>query len=117
MSGMLEISEKVAWMPAGWVFDGVVELIAAELKPENPSLAAALLQARTDATGYCDIRTLDTTQFRSLLEAVEHTYVRLLEEKTSAFRRTKFHAGFIKQFQELKALLSMDARVVAASKA
>ena len=117
MSGMLDISDKVAWMPAGWVFDGVLELIAAELKTENPSLAAALLQARTEATGYCDIRTLDATQFRSLLEAVERTYARLLEEKTIAFHNTKFRAGFINQFQELKALLSRDARVVAASKA
>ena len=56
-------------------------------------------------------------QFRSLLEAVERTYARLLEDKTSAFHSAKFRAGFINQIQVLKALLSMDARGVAASKA
>ena len=110
MSGMLDISEKVAWVPAGWVFDGVLELVAAALKADDPSLAAALLKARTATTGYCDIRPLDVARFRALLQAVERAYAQLLDEDTSIFQDSRFRAGFLKQFQELKALLQADAR-------
>ena len=47
MAGTLEVTEELCWMPAGWVFDTVLEYLAAELYSQEPALAARLL-----ATGY-----------------------------------------------------------------
>ena len=46
MAGTLEVTEELCWMPAGWVFDTVLERMAAEIHPQEPALAARLLAAR-----------------------------------------------------------------------
>ena len=57
MAGTLEVTDELCWMPAGWVFDAVLEHIAAELHTQDPELAAQLLDARTAANGgYLDLR-------------------------------------------------------------
>ena len=49
MARTLEVTEELCWMPAGWVFDTVLERMAAEIDPQEPALAARLLAARTKA--------------------------------------------------------------------
>jgi hypothetical protein len=50
MAGTLEVTEELCWMPAGWVFNTVLERMAAVLHPQEPTQAAQLLAARTEAT-------------------------------------------------------------------
>ena len=45
MAGTLEVTEELCWMPAGWVFDTVLERMAAELHSQKPALAAAARRA------------------------------------------------------------------------
>ncbi len=47
MAGTLEVTEELCWMPAGWVFDTVLERMAAMLHTQEPALAARLRAART----------------------------------------------------------------------
>jgi ribosomal protein S12 methylthiotransferase accessory factor YcaO len=52
-AGTLEVIEELCWMPAGWVFDTVLERMAVVLHPQEPALAERLLAARTEAnSGY-----------------------------------------------------------------
>lgn len=111
MSGTIDIRDDKAWMPAGWVFDNVLELAASELQSEDPSLSMNLLEARTDiGSGYLDLRTLNGERFRLLIRAVERVYDYLIKEGRGAFHEPSFYAGFIKHLGELKALLEDDVR-------
>jgi len=42
MAGTLEISDDLCWMPAGWVYDNVLERIAFTLKDKDAALASAV---------------------------------------------------------------------------
>src|SRR5436189_2876300 len=105
MSGTLIVRDNAVWMPAGWVFDNVLELVASELQAENSSLSKALLDARTDVRGgYLDLRMLDANQFRSLVRAAGRAYERVIEEGAKAFYDPSFYEGFVKRFDDLKEL-------------
>ena len=43
MAGTLQIRDEATWMPAGWIFDGVLQIVADKLKTEEASLARTLL--------------------------------------------------------------------------
>lgn len=105
MSGTLYINDEAVWMPAGWVFDGVLELIAAELEQQDVALAAALRAARTETGGFCDLRGLDAGQSHLVAQAAARAYDRLVAEGPAAFRDPTFYQGFIARFGELNALL------------
>jgi hypothetical protein len=111
MSGTIVIRDDADWMPAGWVFNNVLELVASELRNKNLSLSMAFLDARTDVSvGYLDLRTLEAEEFRSLMQAVERAYNRIVEGGASTFQNPSFYEGFIKHFADLKALLEADVR-------
>ena len=105
MSGTLYINEEAVWMPAGWVFDRVLELVAAELEQQDVALAAFLRAARTEAGGFCDLRGLDAEQSRVIAQAAARAYDRLVAEGPTAFRDPTFYQGFIARFGELNELL------------
>jgi hypothetical protein len=113
MAGTLDINDSAVWMPAGWVFDGVMELVASELQKEDPSLAAALLAARTQTDGYGDLRPLNPSRFRSLLRAAEIAFKRHEEQGPSAFHEPSFYSGFNKNFNQFIRLLRSDPRASA----
>ena len=81
MAGTLEVTEELCWMPAGWVFDTVLERMAAVLHPQEPALAARLLAARTEANGgYLDLRDIDLETLVLLLHAADSAYGRIKRE-------------------------------------
>ena len=110
MSGTLEINEKATWMPAGWIFDRVLELLAEELKSADRALATALLDSRTEVTGYCDLRQLERTKFRLIAEATERAYARFEATGPTAFHDPAFYSGCLKHFRTLRDMLKRDAR-------
>jgi len=105
MSGTLYINDEAVWMPAGWVFDGVLELVAAELEQQDVALAAALRAARTETGGFCDLRGLDAEQSHLVAQAATRACDRLVAEGPGAFRDPTFYQGFIARFGELNELL------------
>ena len=70
MAGTLEVTDELCWMPAGWVFDTVLERIASELHTQAPELADQLLAACTEAGGgYLDLRHRDRRTLGLLLNS------------------------------------------------
>ncbi len=110
MSGVVKVNETAAWIPAGWVYDGVLELIARELANEDQELAAALLGARTNNRGYFDLRGIDAAKFHSLLQASQRAYDRAVEKGPGSFHDPRSYDGFIKRFEELRSMLRADHR-------
>jgi hypothetical protein len=106
MAGTLEVTEEICWMPAGWVFDTVLERMAAVLHPQEPALAARLLAARTEANGgYLDLRDSDLETLVLLLHAAESACGRLKREGTQGDANPAFAEGLLAQLQQLRDLL------------
>jgi hypothetical protein len=106
MAGTLEVTEELCWMPAGWVFDTVLERMAAVLHTQEPALAARLLAARTEANGgYLDLRDIDLETWVLLFNAAENAYSRLKQEGAQGFATPAFYEGLLTQFQQLRDML------------
>ena len=89
-------------MPAGWVFDNVLERIADVLYPQDSALAELLLASRTNANGgYLDLRDMHRETLGLLLEAANIAYGRLAREGTQGGASPEFYAGLLTQFQDL----------------
>ena len=106
MAGTLEVTEELCWMPAGWVFDTVLERMAAELHPQDPALAARLLAARTEAnSGYLDLRNVDLDSLVLLVHAADRAYGRIKGERAQGNAAPAFSEGLLTQLQQLRDLL------------
>ena len=106
MSGTLELSDKLCWMPAGWVYDEALERLAAELEAGQPSTSRILRQARTEENGgYLDLRSARTDELVALHRAAEDVYVRLKSEGVARFSAPEFYVGFVSQVLTLKEML------------
>ena len=106
MAGTLEVTEELCWMPAGWVFDTVLEHMAAELHPQEPALAARLLAAQTEANGgYLDLRDVDLKTLMRLVHAAERAYGRIKRERAQGDAAPAFAEGLLTQLQQLRDML------------
>jgi len=106
MAGTLEVTEELCWMPAGWVFDTVLERMAAVLHPQAPALAARLLAARTEANGgYLDLRDIDLETLVLLLHAADSAYGCIKGGRTQGDAAPAFSEGLLTQLQQLRDLL------------
>ena len=102
MAGTLEVTEDLCWMPAGWVFDNVLERIAEVLYPQDAALAELLLASRTDANGgYLDLRDMNLETLGLLLEAANIAYSCLTRAGVQECASPEFYAGLLTQFQAL----------------
>ncbi len=102
MAGTLEVTDDLCWMPAGWVFDHVLELMAAVLQAQSPVLAELLLAARTDANGgYLDVRDWNVDQLETLLDAAHTACGHITRTGAQSFAPPEFHQGFLQQFHQL----------------
>jgi hypothetical protein len=108
----MKIRDDVNWMPAGWVFDSVLERIATELEKIDHNLSTTLLDAMADnhGIGYCDLSSLDSEQFCTLIKAMEYAYEKSIVEGSDCFYKPEYYPPFISVFGELKALLLSDPR-------
>ena len=106
MAGTLEVTEELCWMPAGWVFDTVLEHLAAELHAQAPALAARLLAARTEANGgYLDLRDTDPDTLVLLVHAADRAYGRIQGERAQGDVAPIFTEGLLTQLQQLRDIL------------
>ena len=106
MAGTLEVTDELCWMPAGWVFDTVLERIATVLHTQEPALAARLRAARTEANGgYLDLRAMDLETLVLLLSAADNAYSRLTWEGAQGGAAPEFSEGLLTQFHQLRAML------------
>jgi hypothetical protein len=111
MAGTLEVTEELCWMPAGWVFDTVLEHMAAVLHSQEPALAERLLAARTEANGgYLDLRDMDQETLVLLFNAADKAYGRIKGKGAQGFATPEFYEGLLTQFQQLRDMLHADRK-------
>lgn len=110
MAGTLEINDTAAWMPAGWVYDGVLDLLADKLRDVDPELSSILRRALTAKTGYGDLTSLSEERFVELLRAAEAVYLETVQEGAAAFYDPSFYPAFIRQLATLIEMIRSDNR-------
>jgi hypothetical protein len=89
-------------MPAGWVFDTVLERLAAVVDPHDPALAARLRAARTEADGgYLDLRDLECERWALLAQAAEHVSTHLIQDEGPGGMAPAFATGLRTQMHQL----------------
>jgi hypothetical protein len=112
MAGTLEVTEELCWMPAGWVFDTVLERMAAMLHPEEPALAERLLAARMEANGgYLDLRDMGREALVLLCNAADRAYGHIKGEGTQECATPEFYEGLLTQLQQLRDMLHAGHKV------
>lgn len=106
MAGTLEVTEDLCWMPAGWVFDTILERVAGVLYTKDPGFAEMLLAARTDTSGgYLDLRDMPLETLGILLDAAHIAYRHMEREGAAGFAAPELYAGCLTQFQQLLDML------------
>ena len=111
MAGTLEIADDLCWMPAGWVFDNVLERMSAALIGNDDALSEKLLRSRTqENAGYLDLRSCGASQISILIQAADDSYAKAQNEGPASFYDPKFYPGFMNQFQNLREMLRARLR-------
>jgi len=106
MAGTLEISDDLCWMPAGWLYDNVLERLASKVKDKDASLASLLLQSRTNENGgYCDLRGCGPDRLLMLIQAADDAYAQVEHNGPSSFHDPSSYPGFLEQFRSLREML------------
>jgi hypothetical protein len=106
MAGTLEVTHALCWMPAGWVFDNVLENVALFVGSTNPSLASRLFEARTTmGRGYLDLRNASAEELATVLGGVDSYLESAQEAGAGAFHDAAFFSGFVQQLQCLRTML------------
>jgi hypothetical protein len=107
MAGTLDISENCCWMPAGWIYDNVLEQIASFIANEDNALANSLLAARTaGGTGYLDLRCCSRRELETIVRGAQNCLDSTRKQGGKAFYDSRFYPGFINQLESLLAMLS-----------
>ena len=110
MSGTLIVNANSAWMPAGWVFDLVLDTLAEDLDRVQPDLARKLRHAKTDVSvGFLDLAGLEAKTLSTLHEAVERAHGEFQRRGAASFHNPAFFPGFMAKLEELQQWLSSTA--------
>jgi hypothetical protein len=111
MAGTLVINDKSDWLPAGWVFDNVLEAISAEIRTQDPSLAELLNNSRTTVSqGYLDLRQQPIEIFQRITMGAEQALAKVRLQGSESFADTEFYRGYLTQLECLCRLLHADPR-------
>lgn len=111
MAGTIVINDHADWLPAGWVYDNVLDAIACELREYDAALADEFLAARTTVSqGYLDLRNLDSDSYRQLLLAAERTLQAIRSAGPDTLALPDSYLGYLAQFETFCDLLVRDPR-------
>jgi hypothetical protein len=98
-------------MPPGWIFDNVLERLAAGLQADWPLLADKLLEGRTEENGgYLDFREMRTEELAALERSVARVYDNFKSEGASSFTDPTFFEGYMAQLLSFRKMLATRLR-------
>src|ERR1039457_7025854 len=110
MAGTLELNARSTWMPAGWIYDGVLQLLADELRRVDPGLSETLRKGLTESGGYCDLGSVSPASFRNASRAAEAVLAHTVAQGAAAFHDPAAYPAFTTQLSKLLELIHADAR-------
>jgi hypothetical protein len=109
MAGTFVISDDACWIPAGWVHNKVMELVANELAAEHPLVEKQMLDARTSVSvGYVDLRTSGDAEFRAVVNAADAALAKIEKAGPTVLHDPSFFPGFVERVHELQRMLQTE---------
>lgn len=108
MSATLQINTDTYWMPAGWIYDNVLESMASKLS-DTPELASLMLESLSDKSTFLDLHQMTPKLFQRLLRAAEDV---LAETRSGSctFTRPEYFPAYESKLKQLVDLLRSDPR-------
>jgi len=112
MAGTLIINARADWLPAGWLFDSVLDGIASRVATARPDLARSLRDARTEGgSGYLDMTDWSATLVAGVLEAAVTHRRRTQSAGARAFHDPSFFPAYLSHLDDLIEKLRRDPRI------
>ncbi len=112
MSGVVRLSGRNAWIPPGWIYDGALERMSAEIRETHPTLSRQLILAITrESIGFLDLTTVGADVLATIEQAASRVRARLLADGASSFGDPAFFPAFVKRLDELLSMLRDDPRL------
>jgi hypothetical protein len=109
MAGTLVINEGTCWLPAGWVYDSVLEDAGARLAGTSADLAERVLSATTSASiGYLEVGSWTREDLEAFAVAVRQGLDRVVRGGESSFHDPRFFDGYVRKVTELVAMLDAE---------
>ena len=106
MSGTLDITEELCWMPASGFYNDVLEAMASSVEGDHPELAARLLQARSYVgSSYLDLRDTPAVELRTILDAAMLHLEKIKAAGPACVYDPIFYPGYVKACEELCEML------------
>jgi hypothetical protein len=110
MAGTLQVNERSAWTPAGWIFNNVLERVALRIEPDDEDFATSVFDALGPMPGHLDLCNTPASQIQLLARATRDVCRRAEEAGPSAFPEGIFFDSFISELRRLQQLLNSDPR-------
>ena len=111
MAGTLIINANADWLPAGWIFDSVVDSIVVKVSETWPDLARSFREARTEGgSGYLDMAEWPSQQVVAVLEAVQRHRRETTSAGARAFHDPVFFPAYVAHLDDLITKMLHDPR-------
>lgn len=102
MSGTLELTEQLCWMPPGWIFDRVLEQMSKHVSGDRQQ---RLLSSLTDMNGgYLDMREVPIAEVSKAFDAIAKILASTRVSGPSAMHEPSFYDGYVEQLEILESM-------------
>lgn len=106
MGGTARVSRDLVWMPANWIFNNVLEAMAADLENEHHDLAEMLLHARMwEGTGLLDITSASPTALRLIERSIDSRIKALNDSGPHSFAMPEYFDVFLSECLDFQKML------------
>lgn len=112
MAGTLQVNERSVWMPAGWIFNNVLERIALRLESDDEPLATMVFDSLGPLPGHLDLCLESADRVRRFAIAAEEVSRRADDAGATAFPDQAFFEPFQRELRLLLQLLHADPRTL-----
>jgi hypothetical protein len=112
MAGTLQVNDRTAWKPAGWIYNNILERIALRLEADDADLANTVFDSLGPMPGYLDLCLEPADRVQLFLRAAEEVCRRAEDAGASAFPDHGFFEPFIGELHHLLQSLHADPRVL-----
>jgi hypothetical protein len=110
MAGTLQVNERSAWTPAGWIFNNVLERVALRVEGEDPSLAETVLAALGPNPGHLDLCFAPPDRLQAITRATEEVCRKVEASGPSVFPDATFFGPYLEELHQLLRVLRSDPR-------
>jgi hypothetical protein len=111
MAGTLQVNDRSAWTPAGWIYNNILERIALRLESDDTDLANTVFDELGPMPGYLDLCLEPADRVQLFLRAAEEVCRRAEVAGASAFPDVAFYDPFMSELHQLLQSLHADPRV------